>query len=339
MHRSLATLVACAALLAGCGGAAGRVDEFRVVGSSPPGSPWAAQWQRFEAALAARPDAGLRPQLYVQGQLGDAERTLQALRRGRVQLGGFPLSAAATLVPEVALLQSPFLFSSEREVDHVVDRYLQAPLDRLFEAHGVTVLRWTEAGWTHLYATSPIRLPEDLRGFPVRAQPTPASRILFGVLGADVRPLPYSELLSGLQTGLVRGGDAHLVMILSGGIAKEARHLTLTGHAFEAGVILANLDWWRGLTDAQREAVRDALGPREELRREVAALSARLLAQAAAGGQVEVHRPTPAELAAWREATAGVRAALVGKVGGEAGRIDALIEAGRRDFEQRNPEG
>ena len=340
MPRLAATLLLSAhVLLQGCGTPADDAGEFKVVGSSPPGSPWSQQWQRFEGALAADREAGLRPELFVQAQLGDPERTLQALRRGRVQLGGFPLSAAASLVPEVALLQSPYLFRSEREVDHVVDGYLQGPFNQLFESQGVTVLRWTEAGWNHLFATSTVVDPRDLAGMPVRAQPTPASRRLFAELGADVRPLPYSELLSGLQTGLVRGGDGHLVMILAGGISKEARHLTLTAHAFEVGVILANTDWWRSLSGRQRDAVLTALGPRQQLREEVAAFSARLLAEAEQEGRVQAHRPAPVELDAWRGAMAGVRARLVEEIGGEARRIDGLIEDGRRDFATRNPQG
>jgi TRAP-type C4-dicarboxylate transport system substrate-binding protein len=334
-------LAAIAALLlaTGCAPDAPEVVEFRVVGSSPPGSPWSNQWLRFEQALAADPALGLRPTLYVQGQLGDSERTIQALRRGRVQMGGFPLAAAASLVPEVALLHAPFLFSSEAEVDHVVDGYLQAPLNELFEASGVTVLSWTEAGWNHLFSTTPIRGPRDLAGLPVRAQPTPASRILFSELGADVRPLPYSELLSALQTGLVRAGDGNAVLYLAGGIAREARHLTLTSHAFEAGLILANSEWWRSLGDAQRAAILGALGPRERLRAEVARLSGQLIEGALAEGRIELHRPTPAELEAWRAATAGVRSRLVREVGGQAERIDARIEEGRRDFAERNPAG
>jgi TRAP-type transport system periplasmic protein len=318
--------------LGACAPAAPEPQAFRVVGSSPPGSPWSSQWLRFEATLAADPSLGLAPQLYVQGQLGDSERTIQALRRGRVQMGGFPISAAAALVPEIALLHAPFIFSSERQVDHIIDGYLQAPLNALFEAQGVTVLSWTEAGWNHLFSTTPLRRPADLAGFPIRAQPTPASRVLFGELGADVRPLPYSELLSGLQTGLVRGGDGNLVLYFAGGIAKEARQLTLTAHAFEAGLILANSQWWMSLGEAQREAIRAALGPRERLRAEVAALSARLLEQALAEGRVDVDRPTDAELAQWRAATAGVRPRLVREIGGEARRIDALITAGQQSF-------
>jgi TRAP-type C4-dicarboxylate transport system substrate-binding protein len=326
-------------LLQGCGPSAGTAEEFRVVGSSPPGTPWSNQWLRFEESLASDPTLGLKPALYVQAQLGDSERTIQSLRRGRVQLGGFPLAAAASLVPEMALLQAPFLFGSEQEVDHVVDRFLQEPLNALFEAQGVTVLAWTEAGWDHLFSTVPIEGPDDLAGFPVRAQPTPASRILFGELGADVKPLPYSELLSALQTGLVRGGDGNTVLYLAGGIAREAPHLTLTAHVFEVGVILANRDWWRSLSESQRRAVRNALGPRARLRAEVADLSARLLAQAVQAGTVQVRQPSPVEIAAWREATAGVRARLVEEIGGDARRIDGLIEAGRRDFAERSPAG
>ena len=322
----------CVLLLGGCAERPAEDEGFRVVGSSPPDSPWSLQWQRFAETLAADPRMGLAPALYVHGQLGEPERTIQSLRRGRVQLGGFPLSAAASLVPEVAMLNAPYLFASETEADHVIDGYLQPAFERLFAAQGVTVLSWTEAGWNHLYATRALQVPADLRNFPVRSQPTLGSRVLFDSLGADVRPIPFGDLLSSLQTGLVRGGDANLVLYLAGGIVDEAPHLTLTAHVFEVGVILANTAWWESLDDGQRAALRAALGPRQRLRAEVARQSGLLLDPAIASGRLQVHAPDEAALGQWRAVAPAVRERLVREIGGEAAAIDALITAGQQSF-------
>ncbi|MCC5870082.1 MAG: TRAP transporter substrate-binding protein [Gammaproteobacteria bacterium] len=325
------TLLSCL-LLAACSTPSDNAREFRVAGSSPPNSPWSMQWQRFAENLAAAPDISLEPALYVHGQLGDPERSIQSLRRGRVQLGGFPLSAAAALVPEVALLHAPFVFSSEAEVDHVIDHFLQPAFNELFEAQGVTVLNWTEAGWNHLYASTPIRTPEALVNFPIRTQPTLGSRVMFSTLGADVRPIPYSDLLSSLQTGLVRGADGNLVMYFAAGLVDEAPYLTLTGHVFEVGVILANSAWWQSRSEAERTAIHAALGPRTRLRAEVAAQADALMNAAVTAQRVEVHTPDASELRAWRAVGPRVRQRLVQEIGGEAARIDALITAGQRSF-------
>lgn len=319
-------------LLFGCADRAAEEEGFRVVGSSPPDSPWSLQWQTFAEKLAADPRADLTPSLYVHGQLGEPERTLQSLRRGRVQMGGFPLSAAASLVPEVALLIAPYLFASEEEADHIIDGYLQPAFARLFAAQGVTVLSWTEAGWNHFYANRPLLRPQELRSFPMRSQPTLGSRVLMDSLGADVRPIPFGDLLSSLQTGLVRGGDANLVLYLASGIVDEAPHLTLTGHVFEIGVILANTAWWESLTDDQRAALRDALGRRQALREEVARQAERLLAPAVAAERVQLHTPDAEAMALWRDIAPAVRARLVREIGGEAAEIDAVITAGQRSW-------
>jgi len=319
-------------LLAACAQEREATPGFRVAGNSPPNSPWSLQWQRFAETLAADDRIQGQPSMHVHGQLGDPERTIQSLLRGRIQLGGFPLSAAAGLVPEVALLQAPFLFASEAEVDHVIDHHLQPAFEALFEAQGVVVLRWTEAGWNHLFSRSPIHTPADIVNYPVRSQPTLGSRVLFTSLGADVRPIPYSDLLSSLQTGLVRGGDSNLVLYFAGGTVDEASHLTLTAHVFEIGVILANRDWWLALPAAERDAIHGALGPRHRLRSEVAEQAATLLLQALDTGRVTVHRPDLEAMQQWREFGPTVRQRLVREIGGEAARIDALISAGQQEW-------
>lgn len=310
----------------------GGAGMFRVTGASPPDSPWANQWRRFGEQLAALDDQGLQPEFYVRGQLGDPDQTIHSLRRGRIQLGGFPLSAAAALVPEVAVLHAPFLFESEEEFDYLLIHHLQEPLQALFHARGVTVVQWTAAGWNHLFADRPLRHPSDLAGFPMRAQSGAGSRALLGTVGADVKPLPFSELVSALQTGLVRGGEATTVMYLASGLADEARYLTRTFHAYDAGVILANSAWWESLGSKRQQAIRDALGPPERLRAEVESESERLLAAARTAGQVEVHDLDAAELEAWRRFGAPMRRRMVNLIGGDAREILHKLEEGRSGF-------
>ncbi len=314
-------------LLTACTPEPQRTDEaaFRVTGSSPPGTPWALQWQRFADQLAVDERLTLAPALYIHAQLGDPERTLQAVRRGRIQMGGFPLSAVAGLVPEVALLHAPFLFDSEAQVDYVIDEHLQAAFAPLFAAQGLKILNWTEAGWLHLFGQQPLTHPAALAGYPVRSQPTLGSRVWFSALEADVRPLPYGDLLSSLQTGLIRGGDSNTLMYLAAGLVDEAPELTLTAHVFEVGVILVNLAWWAQRSADEQAAIREALGTRVRLRGEVAAQTEAALAAALASGRVSVHRPDAAERAAWRARAPAVRARLVREIGGEAARIDGEL--------------
>ncbi|TVQ49171.1 MAG: TRAP transporter substrate-binding protein [Gammaproteobacteria bacterium] len=314
-------------LLAACtpDPASGDATAFRVTGSSPPGTPWALQWHRFAETLAADERLALEPALYIHAQLGDPERTLQSVRRGRIQMGGFPLSAVAGLVPEVALLHAPFLFESEAQVDHVIDEHLQAAFEPLFAAQGLKILNWTEAGWLHLFGQKPLSHPAALAGYPVRSQPTLGSRVWFSALAADVRPIPYGDLLSSLQTGLVRGGDSNTLMYLAAGLVDEAPELTLTAHVFEVGVILVNLAWWTERSADEQAAIREALGTRTRLRAEVAAQTDAALAAAVASGRVSVHRPDEAERAAWQERAPAVRARLVREIGGDAERIDAEL--------------
>jgi TRAP-type C4-dicarboxylate transport system substrate-binding protein len=305
-------------------------DVFRVSGNSPAGSPWEAQWLRFAAELEARDDVDLSPELHVRGQLGSPDATIRALRRGRIHLGGFPLSSAAALVPELAVLNAPFAFADHAELDYVLEHHLARPLGELFERQGVVVVDWSEAGWNHVYGKRPLKRPASVAGYRMRAQPTPASRLLLERLDADVIPLPYSEVLSGLQTGLVDGGESTLALYLAGGMAEEAPHVVMTAHSFDAGVILANARWWRGLSERERQAVRAALGPRERLRAEVAALESELMGDAA--GEVAFHRPTPADLEAWRAATADVGRELAGSLGPEAEKLYQALLAGQRAY-------
>ncbi|MEM9305555.1 MAG: TRAP transporter substrate-binding protein DctP, partial [Pseudomonadota bacterium] len=249
---------ACALLLAACGNgsdSAGQADagpttpaalSFRVAGNAPAGTPWHAQWERFEASIREQPESGLDPQMFVTGQLGNPDAALANTRRGRVQVGGFPLAGAATVVPELNMLLVPFLFENEAEVDYVLDNHLLSAFEDLFREKQLVLLQWVDAGWNNLYGSESLATPTAVSGKALRSQPTIASQVFLESLGADTIPMGYAEVLPALQTGLIKGGESVTPMYLVGGLVGEASHLTLTRHAYDSGVIVANRTWFEG---------------------------------------------------------------------------------------------
>ncbi|MEJ2601720.1 MAG: TRAP transporter substrate-binding protein [Gammaproteobacteria bacterium] len=318
---------------AGCDGRdRADVKRVRVAALSPPGTPWHDGWVRFEERFDAMGNVGMQLDLFVTGQLGSEETMLSGLRRGRLQIGGFSLQGLAVVVPELNVLLAPYLFDSVGEIDFVTDRYLTPAFSELFAAKDMALLRWAEVGWTHVYGLTPIVTPEDARNRPMRASNAAGSRIFTEAIGADSTPVTFSEVIPSLQTGLIESGQSGIGMYAIAGISREAKHLTLTRHAFDTGLIVANRDWFRGLTDGQRQAVLGSLDPLQFSRDEVRRLLYRMRTEELPAQSVTIHELDAGTRQRWRAALAGTHEQLLERVGGDARRIYRLVQEGKREW-------
>lgn len=333
----LACLLLAAALLIGCVDKDER-ERVRVTAVTVPGTPWHQMWVDFAAAAQRDYPDAINIELFILSQFGPEEAMIANLRRNRVQMAGLSLQGAAQLVPELNLLLAPYLFESQAELDFILDNYLLEAYSRLLEARNVTIIQWADVGWTHLYASEATLNPESVQGRRMRTSRAAGARVFGRMLDINQIVLPFTDLLPALQTGLVEGGQSGVGMYALAGMANEAPHLILTGHAYDSGLIVANARWWHGLDENTRAKIRASLDPVDKTRVDVRSLIGRIKAGIVANPEVFVHDLEPAQRQAWREASAGGMDWLIEEVGGESEMIRDRIMSGKAAFRERFPD-
>jgi len=322
-------------LLAACGSGkqtnqSGQ-NTMKAVAITVPGTPWFEGWQILKNRLAKQPGEPIIPVYYITGQLGSEESTISQMRRGRVQMGGFSLQGATSIVPELSLLLAPFLFDSLEEIDFVMDNYVSPAMAELFAAQNIVLLSWAEVGWTYMYGKNPILTPADAQGLKLRSSNALSSQLMISAIGANMVPMPFSDLMPSLQTGLIDGGESGSLIYALAGIGKEAPHLTLTRHAFDTGVFLANKQWFNTLAAEQQAGLRNSLPTLAELRRSVRNAEIQLLANPAKRNII-LHELTVQQKQQWIDVSKKNHTILIEKIGGDAQRIYDIIQAGKAEF-------
>lgn len=313
-------------------GAAAATDATAAA-LSFPGDPTDKYWRLFAKNLT-RAGSSVSLKLLTRGELGSEEQILPATRRGRVQLAGFTSSGLEALIPEFGLLLAPFLFESFAEADFVLDHYLAEPFAGLCDRQGLVMLTWYDEGWRNLYSRQPLTGPESVKGVRLRALQARASRAFLGALGADVIPMPFPEVVPGLQTKLIDGGEIGAYMYAVSGVATEAPHYTLTRHAYSTGIIAANKDWYGRLNARESAEVRAATPSAaiaRQLMREAAEIDlARVRTEGAA-----VRDLSADERRRWAELVSSTHNELIATIGGDARDLYRRIEEGKRAFARR----
>lgn len=275
--------------------------------------------------------------LLVRGEAGTEEVMVAALRRGRAQLGVSTVPGAFTAVPELGLLMAPYLFESFPEADFVLDEFLAEPVARLLAAKGLVFIQWFDSGWWNLFATRPIPTPADGRGMRLRAASGDAAVLFLRAFDADVIPLPFAEVIPGLQTGLIDGGATNTAMYAAVEMYQHAPHLTLTRHAINPGMVMANKRWFEALPAARQRLVRDAFLSSDVMRAGVRQEEQEALEEVIRRG-LPPYEPTPAELAAWRALARPLHQALIERIGGASAELYGRIQQGKAAFAARQGE-
>ena len=322
-------------LPAGCADRHGDRLKVRVTSLGIPDTPWHDFWLRFAATLEQRDSAGeIDLDLFISGELGSEETALANLRRGRIQIGGFALQGVATLIPELNILLAPYLFDTRDEAAFVMDHYLTDAYAKLFAEKGLTLIQWSEVGWFYLYGKKPLLTPGSTRGISMRASNALGSRYFAEAIGADLIPLSFAEVIPALQTNLIESGQTGVGMYTLAGIAKAAPHLILTRHAFDMGPILANSEWYDGLSDKHRRMIFDSIESAEVNRTLIRAALDDYFRNSLPAMDVTVHELDEAQQAEWRAAALPTHQALLQDTGGQAGHIYALVQQGKARFRE-----
>ncbi|MCT8173897.1 TRAP transporter substrate-binding protein [Variovorax sp. CY25R-8] len=215
--------------------------------------------KRFSELVKTRTGGRVNVNTYGSGKLGTDAQMQSALQGGVQELMVGPTSGLVGVVKEYALLDLPFLVSSFKEADSLLDGPVGQSLFQKLEAHGLVGLAYWENGFRHLTnSRRPVNKLEDIAGLKIRVIPNPVYIETFKALGANPLPLPYTELYGALETKSVDAQENGLGLIESGKFYEVQKYLTLSAHSYTPYIVLASKKWFDKLSEADRDVVRKA---------------------------------------------------------------------------------
>ncbi len=287
---------------------------LKIATVAPEGTPWSEGLTQFKAMVEKNSGGKIAVKVFFGGMLGDENETVQQTQRGQIQGVAGSTGAIASLVPELNVLELPFLFRSAEEADFVLDGVALAPLEKAFRARGLALGFWSENGYRSFGTSFAfIKSPADLKGRKMRSQENPVHLEMYKAFGASPVPIPTTEVLTSLQTGVIQGYDQTPLYASAAQWLSATKYYTLTEHIYQPAAIVFNKAWFDALpADLQKVVLssRSELVPR--MRKEIRALNPILLENFPAM-KVQVYTPTAAEKASFEGPAKVARDAYMAK--------------------------
>lgn len=201
-----------------------------------------------------RTNSRYRIQTFYSGALGAEREAIEAVQLGTQELTWTSTGPVPNFVPEVKVLDVPFLFRDYAHARAVLDGPIGQDMLKKFEGKGIKALAWGENGFRHMTNNKrPINLPDDMKGLKMRTMENPVHIQAYKGFGIIPTPMAFSEVFTALQQGTVDGQENPLSVIVSNKFEQVQKHLSLTGHVYSPGIFLMNKAAFDKLPDADKQ--------------------------------------------------------------------------------------
>ena len=130
---------------------------------------------------------------------------LRKIRINQLQSGGFTGVALGTILPEIRILDSPFLFRNYDEIDYINAKFHDR-FAKNFEKAGFVLLGRAEVGFVYVYTNRPVHNLEEFKGIKMWMwEGDPLAEATFKAFDINPIPLSITDVLTSLQTGMIDG--------------------------------------------------------------------------------------------------------------------------------------
>jgi tripartite ATP-independent transporter DctP family solute receptor len=270
---AIATLAVSALALTACSGTSDAVKkpgEKAEIGShslvfahiTAESFPYQAGALKFKELLEKQTDGKMTVKVYPGGQLGGERDINESILTGSVHIG-VGAGALATLAPIMNLLEMPFMIQGQDHMNRIIESPVGDKLAaKIHEQGKFKVLDWFSTGDSSIQTTDvSVKTPADMKGLKLRAIENPALAAALQALGANPTPMPYGEVYTGIQTGVVKGATLDWGSVNSMKLHELVKHATSPKAAFlaEPRPVIMSDAFWKSLNKAEQDAVTKAM--------------------------------------------------------------------------------
>jgi tripartite ATP-independent transporter DctP family solute receptor len=253
-------------------GASAQKRELGFAYDQPRTSGYGAGAEIFNKKLMEVSKGQFSINQYPGAQLGTEAQTLQKVQTGDIDMVLLSTANASTAQPESGVFSIHFIFRDEKHAMRALaDPAVIKAMREMYavKIKGAHMLTLATQGLRYAYAKKPIAKVEDLKGVKIRVQATVTEDTLFPAYGAQVVHMPFGEVYTSLQTGVVEAAENGYNNYLINKHYEVAPVISATEHEANHSVLFISRKAWDSLNDEQKgwlQAAADEMNQKQPAR-------------------------------------------------------------------------
>jgi tripartite ATP-independent transporter DctP family solute receptor len=204
--------------------------------------------------LFEKSGGAIRIEIFPSEQLGSERECTEQVQLGSLDMTKSSTTALEPFIPEMGVFTLPYMFRDDEQYWKVLNGEIGKEILEAGVPVGLHGLCYFDAGSRSFYTTRPINSPADFRGMKIRVQQSATAMAMIDALGGAPTPIPFGELYTALQQGVVNGAENNPPSFLTSRHYEVAKYYELTQHAYVPDALLISEVVWRNLPpEGQRQ--------------------------------------------------------------------------------------
>ena len=225
----------------------------------PDGYPTVEGVKAMAAEVKEKTGGRICIEVFPSSQLGEEKDTIEQTQFGVIDMVRASFGSFNDIVPITQTLSLPYLFTSEEHQHKVMDGPIGEEIAEAFAEKDLIALAYYDGGARNFYnSQKPIKSVEDLKGMKFRVMQNDVFVDMMSALGANATPMPYGEVYSSIQTGVIDGAENNFPSYDSSGHAEVAKYFTLDQHLMVPELVAVSKSTWEKLSPEDQEIMRTA---------------------------------------------------------------------------------
>ncbi len=232
---------------------------LKIATVSPEGATWMVKMREAASDIKKRTNSRVSFKFYSGGVMGSDDSVLRKIKIGQLHGGAVTGGSLLSVYPDLSVYSLPFVFRSLEEVDRV-----RAELDPILikglEDAGFITFGLAEGGFAYLMSNSKLQTTEELKQQKIWV--VTGDRVSQAVLeSASIAPipLPLSDVMTGLQTGLINTVITSPIGAISLQWHTRVKYFTDAPVAYFFGMLTVNKKVFDKIDSADQSIIREVM--------------------------------------------------------------------------------
>ncbi|MFB5662480.1 C4-dicarboxylate TRAP transporter substrate-binding protein [Alteribacillus sp. HJP-4] len=212
--------------------------------------------EQFKERVEERTDGAIKIETYHSDQLASVPDLIEQASTGNSVGTITDAGQIGDLKNEFYVLQSPYMFQNNEQIDKFLESDLYQEWVDDFSAQGLQILSFNwKLGERNLATTNKIETIEDVKGNVIRTNGSQIVDETISSMGGSPSGMPWTEAYPGLEQGVIDGVEAHNLAIYESSLHEVINHIARTNHFQLVSGLVASADWFNGLPEEFQEIV------------------------------------------------------------------------------------
>jgi len=260
-RRHFLSAIALASLLGFASTAPAQNRAFSFAYDQPPTTAYGIAANIFDTKLKELSGGKMSINQFPGAQLGQEPQMLQKMRAGDIDFVITSTANASTVAPQAGVLSLHFIF---RDQNHLAKALADPGIAQAFRdmtkesVTGARTLGLLTMGLRNMYSKKEVNSVNDIKGQKIRVQATKTEDTHFPAYGAQVVHMPFGDVYTSLQTGVVNMAENGINVYLANKHYEVAPVLSITEHEANNNCLWISDKTWNSLTPEQQKWVQTA---------------------------------------------------------------------------------